>query len=132
MLILPLEHNQLMLEAAWLHQPMINGSNGYFPPGHMRILRSLLHDFPAPAALDRIRRLGIRYVVINRPAILEDGSPDWDPARLAQVLALAQTRTLGDYAIADLGQPVTDIEQILNFYAELDRAINWPAYQAPE
>ena len=63
-LLMPVDHPVLMLEMAWHHQPVVNGSNGYFPrgyPGYMEILSG----FPSHASLDKLADFKVRYVVID-------------------------------------------------------------------
>jgi hypothetical protein len=109
-LILPVEHERIMEEALWSRQPLANGSNGYFPPGHMTLLRSLSDRFPEPDAVAALRELGIRYVLMNGEQA-EKGIGGWSTARLDEALKRATAeslgrRTLGRDHLIDLG-PVT-------------------------
>jgi hypothetical protein len=47
---------------------MVNGASGYIPPDHQG-LRDLMQTFPSEPSLDRLRRLGIRSVVVVRDRI---------------------------------------------------------------
>ncbi len=46
------------------HRVMPNGYSGYLPPSYLRNSKAL-RSLPGPAALTRLRRLGIRYVVVH-------------------------------------------------------------------
>jgi hypothetical protein len=64
------------------HRIMPNGYSGYLPPSYLRSSKAL-RSLPDPTALARLRRLGIRYVVVH-PGVA--GTP-WadlrDPAAAA-------------------------------------------------
>jgi hypothetical protein len=47
---------------------MANGASGYAPPNRQG-LRDLMQTFPSEASLDRLRRLGIRGVVVVRDRV---------------------------------------------------------------
>jgi hypothetical protein len=45
-------------------QPLVNGYSAYAPPTYMRTLR-VLRDFPDAESVGRLRRLGVKYVVVH-------------------------------------------------------------------
>lgn len=122
-LILPAEHELVMQEAIWLRQPLANGYNGYFPPGQRTLLRRLDAAFPDPAALADLRGLGIRFVVLNTEQAAR-GNEGWTAGRVRQVQGRLATqglavRTLGAYAILDLGPPDLDVGRIQKVFKGL-------------
>jgi hypothetical protein len=58
-----LESVRLVGSTAHWH-PLVNGYAAYFPPGYFADVGTL-NAFPAPAAVDRLRALYVRYVVIH-------------------------------------------------------------------
>jgi hypothetical protein len=67
-------------------RPRFNGLSGGFPPGYLENI-SVISQFPAPEALERIADLGIRYVVLHG----------------------AEKETRGSYPIAQIEQIVTSL-----------------------
>ncbi len=67
-------------------RPLINGYSGYRPDGYDR-MAEIVGAFPADAALDRLRTLGVRYVVVHGA-----GYREHDPARFAAIVASAAQR----------------------------------------
>lgn len=86
--------------------PRVNGYSGYVPPGYVEDTR-LLAQFPAPAALQRLRELRVRYVLLHRGA--GDGLGQYGPASADRVLAALPpgVRVLGAGRdlVVDLGAP---------------------------
>lgn len=130
-MILPALHGHLLLEAAWLRQPILNGSNGYFPPNQASILTGIDKLFPVPGVIGWLRALGIRFVLLNRASaplhLTGDPSADWPPSRFEKAIqalpADAKVMALGDYTIVDLGPPAADEEAAWQTYLRLDRGL---------
>ena len=125
-MILPPAYDLVMLEAAWLRQPLLNGTNGYFPPAHIPILKALAAGFPEPAAVEALRGIGIRFVLINLDEARKP-SLAWDPSRLPTLLkslpASLSPVQRGPYLVLDLGAPETDMQKIGIRYNQLERQI---------
>jgi hypothetical protein len=64
------------------HRATPNGYSGYFPPSWVKLSRQM-RSLPDPAALDRLRELGVRYVVVRDWARGGDWEALLDPARAA-------------------------------------------------
>lgn len=62
--MLPVDQPRLLLDAAWHHQPIVNGSNGYFPPGHWDLMRSMA-AFPEPEAVGLLRERDVSFVIVD-------------------------------------------------------------------
>jgi hypothetical protein len=107
-LVLPAEHPLIMLIAAWQHQPMINGNNGYYPPLH-KTRMARLSAFPAPAAIDELAAMHVRLVIIDLQA--DDSAADaaWlaviDRARAARPGLILRTWLQSDLRIVELAPP---------------------------
>lgn len=56
-----------MYRATVHHRQMPNGFSSFVPPSYTRVFAALL-DLPADSALATLRRIGVRYVVVSRPA----------------------------------------------------------------
>ena len=54
-----------MLYATWHRQPIVNGTNGFFPPDQSRFLTTL-SLWPAPEALAALREARVKYVIIDK------------------------------------------------------------------
>ena len=52
-------------------QPLVNGYSAYFPPTYRRTLE-VLEDFPSDASVSHLQKLGVRFIVINRPYYTEE------------------------------------------------------------
>jgi hypothetical protein len=48
--------------AHWM--PLVNGYSSFAPPGYWETVRSL-NRFPDPAAIEHLRRIGVRYVILH-------------------------------------------------------------------
>ncbi|MBI1785328.1 hypothetical protein HYR69_09315 [Candidatus Sumerlaeota bacterium] len=62
--VLPDNYNTHLLDAAIHWQPMVNGSNGFFPPDHRKLLNDT-SQFPSPAAIALLREKQVRYVIVD-------------------------------------------------------------------
>jgi len=127
-LLLPTFYYRMMNEASWLRQPIMNGYNGYMPPGHMAALGRLADAFPDAWAVDRLRQLGVRFVVVNLDeaagpprAAGGEAISSWDATRLARLPQGLAARTLGNYVVIDLGRAETDRGLNRNSYDELTK-----------
>ncbi len=100
------DDNRPMLHATWHRQPIMNGTNGFFPPGHPRLLRELA-AFPEGETIERLRERRVRYVVITRAAADGDGF-GWPEERLARTRQTLggrlATRDFGSRVVVDLGE----------------------------
>jgi len=119
-LFLPVEYDGVMLDAAWLRQPLANGYNGYFPPLHLTLLRWLDQRFPDPQSLAVLRAMGIRFVLLDPRRARADRA--WPPERLRQLLHeksfFQSTRDFDGQHLFDLGPAQLDPSQ---FHAALER-----------
>lgn len=101
--ILPDGDNRAMLHATWHRQPIVNGSNGYMPPGQMTLLRTLA-NFPDRESLAKLTEIRVRYVVIDTAEEKNDVANY--AARLTQALnALgsgANVKGMGRHLVVDL------------------------------
>lgn len=52
-------------------QPLVNGYSGFVPKEYARTLNAL-RDFPSDAAIERLRQLDVKYVLLNRPLYSEE------------------------------------------------------------
>lgn len=52
-------------------QPLVNGYSGFVPREYARTLEAL-RDFPSETALDRLRQLDVKFVLLNRPLYTEE------------------------------------------------------------
>ena len=131
-LFIPFAYERVMLEAAWLRQPLLNGSNGYFPPMHIAVTLSLIQSFPNPYALGALRALGTRFVVINTAEATRP-SPGWGPERLDPMLRALPPElhptTMGHYLVLDLGAHETDLRRIWDSYQKLAQSF-YQAYRS--
>jgi len=84
-LLLPADPPLLMLEAAFHHQPLVNGNNGYFPPRHRLRLREL-ERFPDDDVLAALRAMQVRCVAIDPESFPPSAGEDW-PAALERLRA---------------------------------------------
>lgn len=82
--------NRAMLHATWHGQPTVNGSNGFFPPGHQSMLRELA-TFPSEASIERLGTIQVRYVIVNKEA------EAFNPARMAELERLAPNARIFDF-----------------------------------
>ena len=134
-LILPPAHTGCMVESALLRQPIVNGSNGYFPPSQIHIIQIMTREFPAPPALKMLRGLGVRFVMLNMRAAQAE-STDWEPARLPQILQNLprdlKTIRFGDYLIIDVGPAETDLNRIGIFYRGIEDDIRKVMRKTPK
>jgi hypothetical protein len=123
---------RLMWEAAWLRQPIVNGYNGYLPPGHETLLAVIAKEFPSAMAIGQLRGLGVRFVVVNL-AEATSVRPGWNPARLPALLeqppGLPKPRRIGQSLIFDLAPTETSLEIIR---ANYDLAIETALRYGPE
>lgn len=72
-------------EALWLYettyqlrsihhwQPLVNGYSGFVPKEYALTLDAL-RSFPSEAAIDRLRQLDVKFVLLNRPLYQKNGS----------------------------------------------------------
>jgi hypothetical protein len=51
--------------STWHWQPLINGYSGYYPPIYILTLERMV-SFPDVESIGRLKRLGVRYIVIHR------------------------------------------------------------------
>jgi hypothetical protein len=83
------------------HRVMPNGYAGYLPPSYLRNSKRL-RSLPDPAALARLRELGVRYVVVH-PGVV--GTP-WarllDPAEAAPLELVGR---FGDDLLYEVPRP---------------------------
>jgi hypothetical protein len=75
-LLLPANMPLLILQAAFHHQPLVNGTNGYFPPLHRARLREL-ERFPAADVLAALRAMHVRLVAIDPSVFPAPAGEDW-------------------------------------------------------
>lgn len=101
------DDNRAMLHATWHRQPVVNGSNGFFPFKHRSLLREL-EKFPAPEAVAKLREIRVKYVVV-------DGAAMWGTEERERNAGIAKLRArlegvgagiqvIGEYVVVDLGQ----------------------------
>jgi hypothetical protein len=72
-LLLPDDDSLVMLKAAFHRQPLVNGSNGYFPPLYWARMDELAR-FPAADVLEAPVAMHVRYVAIDARAMAAPGS----------------------------------------------------------
>jgi hypothetical protein len=92
-LLLPDNDPLAMFKAAFHRQPLVNGSNGYFPPLY-RVRMDELARFPAADVLDALVAMHVRYVAIDARAMAAPGpneAPDGVPG-VDWVKTLARAR----------------------------------------
>lgn len=58
------DSNLAMLHATWHWQPMVNGSNGFYPPNQVGRMK-VLAGFPGEDAVELLEELRVRYVVVD-------------------------------------------------------------------
>jgi hypothetical protein len=67
------------------HQPLVNGFRSFWPPGYVELIPKL-NTFPSPIAIQTLRQIGARYVVVHRAEL--DAPPDPTPPSVgAQLVA---------------------------------------------
>ena len=82
---LSVHNNATYVLASTTHwKPLVNGYSGYEPPGFGATARRLMR-FPSPSALDILRELHVRYVVLHFDRYA-------DPADAVRAIAEAETR----------------------------------------
>lgn len=70
----PVNANPIYLMYGLSHgRPMLNGSSNIFPPGYDRLYYEL-QSFPAPATLDIIEGLGVKFVVVHTRGLAADAN----------------------------------------------------------
>ena len=62
---LPGNEASYLMWSTWHWHPLVNGYSGYYPPDYLRTL-DRMRSFPDDAALDRLRALSVRYIVVHR------------------------------------------------------------------
>ena len=60
----PTAATRQMLESVWHWKKLLIGYSGATPPGYRERMQRLAADFPGPAALDELVRLGVRYAIV--------------------------------------------------------------------
>ena len=61
---LPHEEPRYAYMSTFHWMPTVNGYSGYVPPGYLRGLEAMKH-FPSDASVMRLRREGVRYVIVH-------------------------------------------------------------------
>jgi hypothetical protein len=120
-LLIPIDHIELMLESAWHHQPVVNGSNGYFPPGYSKYMETLA-GFPSPKAMDILASFNVRYVVIDLPQSPMNGSQWLDTLNgftEEKKLNPFILKEIGDYLVVDIKPEGVDIRREFSTEAAL-------------
>jgi hypothetical protein len=56
---------EMMYDATYHWQPIVNGTGGFAPPGYKHDV-ALYNSFPAPASLRLLRTRRVRYVIVHR------------------------------------------------------------------
>lgn len=79
---------QILYGSTAHHRPLLNGYAGFYPKDFFRVGDQLV-DLPGERALDHLRRVGVRYIVVPPDAGV--WQPLRDPARAAPL------RLLGEY-----------------------------------
>jgi hypothetical protein len=85
------------------HRRTPNGYSGFFPPSWKRLSREM-RSLPEDAALDRLRELGVRFVVVRGWAAGGHWAPLLDPDRAAPLRLVGQ---FGDdllYEVPEVGR----------------------------
>jgi hypothetical protein len=76
---------------------IVNGHSGYWPVGHERTV-GLLNQFPSPASIEELKRLGVEYVILHSApletgmdlatwVVNNSGYAFYEPDELSRVLA---------------------------------------------
>jgi hypothetical protein len=111
-LLLPADPPLLMVEAAFILQPLVNGTNGYFPPLH-RLRMFELERFPADDTIDALRTMHVRLVAIDPRGFPPAEGGDWDAAleaaRRRRPEAIESLQIVGGWRVATLapsGEPL--------------------------
>ena len=80
--------NAIYVMASTAHwKPLVNGYSGHRPPDFDRFAERFA-AFPDDAAVDLLRELGVRYIVVHMATLRT-----WDPARAAVIPAAAAARS---------------------------------------
>ncbi len=91
--LLPDDDNLPMLHATWHHQPTMNGTNGFFPPGHRADLK-VIANFPSVESLRLLKEKQIRFVILDLAQI--------SPQSLAMIASQFRMQHFGQFALVDL------------------------------
>lgn len=65
----------------WL--PLVNGASGYFPPTYLEI-RSALRSLPSRTAVEHLKAIGVRAVVVHTDRLRPDELSPWNSAQLEE------------------------------------------------
>ena len=82
---------------------LVNGSSGFEPPAAKEVA-SQISGFPSPTAIEHLRSLGVRYVVVHRDDLDDNARQNLDHADLAQ-LQVTVASTFGPDVVFDIGPP---------------------------
>ena len=60
----PYHQSPLSYYSTYHHQPLVNGSRSFIPPGYDELARTIA-GFPSPRSIATLQRLGIRYIIVH-------------------------------------------------------------------
>jgi hypothetical protein len=99
----PYEAAGYVYVSAFHWQPLFNGYSGYAPSIAGEVQR-LAHELPSPKAVDSLRALGLRYVVLHTGKMPPNALQDWQSR--ANSAGLIEAERFGSTVIYQLTRPV--------------------------
>jgi hypothetical protein len=111
-LLLPASFDTLMIHAAMHRQPLVNGSNGYFPPLYNLRMREV-ERFPDADVVAALRAMQVRYVAIDMRSRYAAARGDWpallDTARRNPPNEIGPAQIVGDRLVVELAAPPANV-----------------------